>query len=98
MKLKKLLSALVAGAMVLSTIAAVPAFAEDESMSISQFIDAVNNTESGVYDGNGATVKIETGSYCLNNNHTTCPDEYSKDDNANAPQRIQGTNVQYQLF
>lgn len=97
MKMRKFLAIALAMAIIFGTMS-FPVFAENE-MTFSEFI-AVMQSNNYKYDFQGATVRLTTDKFCVDSAHGSESDcTYTKGTDADAvPQRIQGTNAQYQLF
>ena len=109
MKVKKLLAAILAMAMVLGMMS-FPAFAQDDEgaaqtgtkITLAEFVNAVE-ANNYVYDGQGVTVEWSPSSACTDNRgpagHTClfAPGEAPAPD-GNNPGRAQSSNAQFWLF
>lgn len=94
MKGKKLLSALIAGAMTLG-MAVMPAFAETTTVSFDDFIAKVRDN-NGTYNGNGETIKITPVSTCNVSDCTECSNVGTKREGTVT--KVNSNLAQYFLF
>lgn len=98
MKGKKILAGILSAVMALGTMA-VPAFAEETTMTYAEFLKKVADNDYN-YDGNNVKVTIKTNCGCKNDQHTveTCPNNYAAA-TAETPDRIdKDKRAQYYLF
>ena len=98
MNTKKVLSALLTSAMVLGS-ASFTAMADTTTgneLTYGQFLKTLADNGYN-YDFNNATIELVTEFCCTDPNHTDCGYEDYRSKSAEAPQRIQGTNAQYQF-
>ena len=98
MNTKKVLSALLTSAMVLGS-ASFTAMADTTTgneLTYGQFLKTLADNGYN-YNFNNATIKLVTEFCCTDPNHTDCGYEDYRSKSMEAPQRIQGTNAQYQF-